>query len=137
MKNKKLIYAVKLLIIAIFGFAYGFAKPEKLNCSAYTERNQEICKTVSDNLEWQFFGHAIISHDWKPGAKTAHDSFCALKISKDDAPLLNDLSRNASDWRLQTGADDLLRLLNPENEPENSIFSSQNPDYILKDRCNI
>lgn len=137
MKNQKMKYAIKLTIIAILGLLYGYAKPEKPNCTAQNGRALEICKAISDNLEWQWFGHAIIAPDWKPGFKTAHNAYCALNLTSNDISTLKELSSSARDWRLQTGADDLIRLLNPENEPENSIFSSQNPDYILKDRCNI
>jgi hypothetical protein len=47
--------------------------------------------------------------------------------------------KQGSDWRLQDGADGLIRLIGSANgrpaEPENSIFNPANPQYILKGGC--
>jgi len=59
-------------------------------------------------------------------------------IAAADIPALETLARSA-EWRLETGAANLLRLVaasgGKSDEPETSIFNPQNPDYLLKDGC--
>ena len=52
--------------------------------------------------------------------------------------MLESLKRR-SDWRLEDGADDLIRLTinsgSKGTEDENSIFNPKNAGYILKGGC--
>jgi len=101
-------------------------------------RAREICKSVSDSMEWTWMGHAIISPGWRLTSDGLRRVYCTEKIKESDLPTLESLKR-ASDWRLQTAAEDLIRIVTniggTGTEPDNSIFSPKNTDYILKDGC--
>ena len=64
--------------------------------------------------------------------------YCREQISAADLPVLENMKRG-SDWRLEDGANDLIRLVGSTDstprEPENSIFNRTNPQYIMKDGC--
>ena len=64
--------------------------------------------------------------------------YCGQNIAAADIPALETLAR-AADWRLETGAANLLRLVaasgGKSDEPETSIFNPQNPDYLLRGGC--
>ena len=83
-------------------------------------------------------GHAIISPGWRMTWIGLGRVYCREKIVAADLPELEVLKRG-SDWRLQDGADSLIRLISSKGnngaEAETSIFNSQNPDYILKNGC--
>jgi hypothetical protein len=96
-------------------------------------RSENICRALSDSLEWTWMGHAIISPGWRITWSGLRRVYCREKISAADVAALETLKR-ASDWRLQSGAEDLIRLVGG-GEPENSIFNPKNPDYILKGGC--
>lgn len=78
-------------------------------------------------------GHAIISPGWRVTWTGLRRVYCREKISAADVEVLKALARG-SDWRLQDGAEDLIRLV-LGTDPDNSIFSPKNPAYILKDGC--
>jgi hypothetical protein len=103
-----------------------------------SERGTEICQSLSDSMEWTWMGHAIISPGWRVTWSALRRVYCREKISALDLSALETMKRG-SDWRLQDGADDLIRLARsgsgPPYEPENSIFNPENPQYILKNRC--
>jgi hypothetical protein len=50
-----------------------------------------------------------------------------------------EMLKRGSDWRLEFGADSLIRLAinssGKQTEPETSIFNPNNADYILKNGC--
>lgn len=83
-------------------------------------------------------GHAIISPGWRITWAGLARVYCREQITATDLPLLEALKKG-SDWRLQSGADDLIRLVSSKSgngtEPENSIFNPKHPDYILKNGC--
>ena len=79
-------------------------------------------------------GHAIISPGWRVTWNGLRRVYCQLKIGASDVETLKDLSRS-SDWRLQDGAADPIRLANPQGEAENSIFNPTNPQYVLRAGC--
>jgi FlaA1/EpsC-like NDP-sugar epimerase len=71
-------------------------------------------------------GHAIIAPGWRltwPGLRRV---YCGQNIAAADIPALETLAR-AADWRLETGAANLLRLVaasgGKSDEPETSIFN--------------
>ena len=102
-------------------------------------RGQEICRDLSASMEWTWMGHAIISPGWRPTAPGLAHVWCAAHITEADLPILEALRHASHDWRLESGADDLIRITRNRNskgnEPENSIFNPKNQAYILKDGC--
>ena len=56
-----------------------------------------------------------------------------------DLPVLQDLRQTCSDWRMESCADDLIRILKNRDgtgdEPEQSMFNPKNAAYILKRGC--
>ena len=101
-------------------------------------REKKICQTLSDSMEWTWVGHAIISPGWRVTWNALRRVYCREKISATDVVALESMKRG-SDWRLQDGADGLLRLVRsrsgPPYESENSIFNPTNSQYILKNGC--
>jgi hypothetical protein len=99
-------------------------------------RGQQICRALSDSMEWTWMGHAIISPGWRVTWTGLRRVYCHEKIELVDVPVLKTMAAR-SDWRLQDGAEDLIRLTGggATAEPENSIFNPKNPDYLLKDGC--
>ena len=107
-------------------------------------RSRQICEAVAASLTWQWMGHAIIAPGYKPTFQGVREVYCELKISRGDVTTLQRLKtydpvrKWQPDWRLETGAEMLLRIvLNLEGDvdPETSIFNPKNPNYILKDGC--
>src|SRR5262249_42646984 len=102
-------------------------------------RSQEICRVLSASMEWTWMGHAIISPDWRPTWRGIARVWCTEQITDGDLPLLEALRHASFDWRVESGADDLIRIAKNRagngDEPENSIFNPKNPAYILKDGC--
>jgi hypothetical protein len=101
--------------------------------NAAAGRSQEICNALSGSMEWTWMGHAIISPGWRVTWSGLRRVYCREKISAADVEVLKALARG-SDWRLQDGAEDLIRLVGG-GEPENSIFNPTNEHYILKGGC--
>jgi hypothetical protein len=101
---------------------------------ASTSRGAEICKALSDSMEWTWMGHAIISPGWRITWDGLRRVYCREKIAAADLKTLEEL-RVSSDWRLQDSAADLMRLASPAGEPENSIFNPTNSKYVLRGGC--
>jgi len=90
-------------------------------------------------------GHAIVAPGYKPSFEGAREVYCRLKIGKDDMEALQRLKQYdpklkwLPDWRLESGADMLLRIVanldGTGGEPENSVFNPKNAEYILKNGC--
>jgi len=103
-----------------------------------SERGKEICQALSDSMEWTWMGHAIISPGWRVTWKSLRRVYCQEKPSAADLAVLERL-KQGSDWRLQDGADGLLRLVRSDSDPtyesENTIFNPTNAQYILKGGC--
>ena len=101
-------------------------------------RGKEICHALSDSMEWTWMGHAVVSPGWRVTWNALRRVYCREKISAADVTVLETM-KMGSDWRLQDGADELIRLVGSSsglaNEPENSIFNPTNPHYLLKDGC--
>jgi len=102
------------------------------------ERAKIICQDLSESMEWTWMGHAIISPGWRVTWNGLRQVYCRQRPDAADLPALEYLKRG-SDWRLQDGADGLIRLVGstsgPAHESENSIFNPANPQYILKGGC--
>lgn len=101
-------------------------------------RGKNICNNLSASMEWTWMGHAIISPGWRVTWDGLGRVYCHEKITAADIPVLESLKRG-SDWRLEDGADDLIRLTMNSGgkgiEDENSIFNPKNASYILKGGC--
>ncbi len=110
-----------------------------------TARPRQICEAIAASLTWQWMGHATIAPGYKPNFEGARKVYCELKIGKDDMEALRRLRQYdpklkwLPDWRLESGADMLLRIVanldGRGDEPENSIFNSKNAEYVLKKGC--
>ena len=66
-------------------------------------------------------------------------SYCAETIGPGDIPALETLRRKSTDWRAESGAEFLLRLVRSKDgagdEDIASIFNPANPAFILRDGC--
>jgi len=97
-----------------------------------------ICGALAESMEWTWMGHAMIAPGWRVTWNALRQVYCREGISPVDLPALEYL-KQGSDWRLDDGADGLIRLIGSANgraaEPENSIFNPANPQYILKRGC--
>jgi hypothetical protein len=111
-----------------------------LKCASIPDaRAQVICRRLQQEMQWTWFGHAIIAPGWRVGFDSVRRTFCKEHIGLEDISALEVLRRSTRDWRAELGADFLVRLvLNKDgngNEPVNSIFNPQNPAFILKKPC--
>ena len=110
-----------------------------IGCASISSgRGREICQALSDSMEWTWMGHAIISPGWRVTWNALRRVYCQEKPGVKDLAVLESL-KMGSDWRLQDGADELIRLVSNCNglayEPENSVFNQTNSQYILKGGC--
>ncbi len=90
-------------------------------------------------------GHATVAPGYKPSFNGIRNVYCKLKIGKDDVKSLQILKQYdprrkwLPEWRLEFGADMLLRIVanldNADHEPVSSIFNPKNSSYILKNGC--
>ena len=134
--------AILVLVAGIIVVVLLMAWPDQkmisrdIGCALVTPgRATAICQSLSESMEWTWMGHAIISPGWRVTWNALRQVYCHERITAADLPALENLKRG-SDWRLQDGADGLLRLIGSTSgqtaEPENSIFNPSNPQYILK-----
>ncbi len=117
-----------------------------IGCAEVTVgRPRQICEGIAASLTWQWMGHAIIAPGYKPSFEGIRNVYCQQKIGKNDLRDLQLLKnydpkrRWRPDWRLESGADMLMRIVSnldgAGNEPITSIFNPQSPDYLLKGKC--
>jgi len=108
-------------------------------------RSRQICEAISTSLTWQWMGHATVAPGYKPSFNGIRHVYCELKIGKGDVKELQKLKqydparRWLPDWRLESGADMLLRIVanldSTDDGSVSSIFSPKNSSYILKTGC--
>src|SRR5260370_26210670 len=135
-----IIAAGLLALVLVLCWPSGTMASRDIGCAmAAPGRGPDICRAPSASMEWTWMGHAIISPGWRPTWRGLAHVWCALQISDADLPALQALRYASSDWRMESGADDLIRIAKNRDgkgdEPENSIFNPKNPAYILKDGC--
>ena len=133
-----------LLLFLLSAAAYGLW-PEhgmgsrNLGCDQQIGRAQEICRRLEHDMQWTWTGHAIISPGWRVTFTTVARAYCAERLTRDDIPALQTLKQSNKDWRAESGADFLIRLVQTEAGAETediaSVLNSANPSYILKDGC--
>jgi hypothetical protein len=134
-------WTILLLILLLSEPVFGSGLSRDIGCGDQNPgRAQEICKSISDALEWDWFGHAIIAPGWRVTYRTARTVYCKKNIVPGDLPLLQTLKKPVDgDWRLSTAAGYLIRILNgrlgSSDEPEWSVFNAKNPHYVLREGC--
>jgi len=111
-----------------------------LQCAAISDaRAQVICRRLEQEMQWTWLGHAIISPGWRVSFKSVRRTYCAEKIDPRDIAALDVLRKTTKDWRAESGAEFLLRLVRNKDgagdEDIASIFNPANPSFILKDGC--
>jgi len=111
-----------------------------LGCAGVPDaRGRTICARLQQEMEWTWTGHAIVSPGWRVTFQSVRRTYCAEAISDRDIGALEVLQKTAKDWRAQSGADFLLRLLRNRNgsahEDAASIFNASNPFYLMKAGC--
>jgi len=111
-----------------------------LQCAAVANaRAQVICRRLGQEMQWTWMGHAIVAPGWRVTFASVRRTYCAEHVGPPDIPALEVLRKGARDWRAESGADFLLRLVRSVDgsgqESEVSIFNPANPSYILKDGC--
>lgn len=138
--------AALLTLLFLSGTAQATSAYRTLDCAPFKgkPRAAEICKAIAKNLSWEWLGHATIAPGFKPSFVGIGKTYCQAKITKDDLPTLLELKNytprgKTPDWRLESAADMLTRLVNnlegKGDEPKNSVFHPENPQYILKQGC--
>ena len=118
----------------------GNLRTRDLQCGAIPDaRAQGICRRLEQELQWSWLGHAIIAPGWRVSFESVRRTYCGERIGPQDIAALEVLRRAAKDWRAESGADSLLRLLRNKDgngdEDAASIFTPANPSFILKDGC--
>ena len=102
-------------------------------------RAQTICRRLEKELQWTWMGHAIIAPGWRVSFEGVRSTYCAEKIGAGDIAALDVLRQTAKDWRAESGAEFLLRLVRNKDsagdEDIASIFNPANPSFILKNGC--
>ena len=132
--------ALVLALAAALCWPSGYMIHRDIGCAkAESPRGREICEAISGSMEWTWLGHAIISPGWRLGWNGMRDVYCGQKIGEADLPVLEGLRRGARDWRLESGAGNLITLIENRDgkggEPENSVFNPKNQQYILRGGC--
>lgn len=111
-----------------------------LQCIAIPDaRAQSICRRLQHEMQWSWLGHAIIAPGWRVSFESVRRTYCAEHIGQQDIAALEVLRRATKDWRAESGAESLLRLLRNKDgagdEDAASIFNPSNPSFLLKDGC--
>ncbi len=90
-------------------------------------------------MQWSWLGHAIIAPGWRVSLESVRRTYCGEHIGPQDIPALEVLRHAAKDWRAESGADFLLRLLRDKDgagdEDVASVFNPANPSFLLKNGC--
>ncbi len=107
-----------------------------LDCvNAKALRARVICTHIEQAMRWSWLGHATVAPGYRFPIGAYRAVFCALDLSTADVPALEQLSSPTRDWRLQSAAEGLLKLVRGDESNEDSIFSPSNPAYLLEDGC--
>jgi hypothetical protein len=111
-----------------------------LKCASILDaRAQAICRRLQQEMQWTWFGHAIIAPGWRVGFETIRRTLCAEHVNLEDVSALEVLRGSTRDQRAELGTDFLIRLVRNKDgkgdEPVNSIFNPRNPAFILKRGC--
>lgn len=113
------------------------------------KRENEICTSLSDNLEWGWTGHATIAPGWKTKWTSVKNTYCDTKITPSDLPVLLKMCgsnvdpymscTSLPDARLAVGVEYLIKTLisldKVPRELKGSVYDPQGSEYLLKDGC--
>ena len=110
-----------------------------LGCAAVSDiRAGVICRRLQREMQWTWTGHTNISPGWRVTLQSVVRTYCGEKVGSNDVRSLEALRHSSTDWRIESGADFLLRLVRSVHgsarEDVNSIFNAHIP-YILKNGC--
>lgn len=98
-----------------------------------------ICRRLQREMQLTWTGHAIISPGCRVTFQRVVRTYCGEKVGSKDVRSLEASRQSSTDWRIESGADFLLRLVprvdGSAREDVNSIFNACNPSYILKNGC--
>lgn len=96
-------------------------------------RMSEICRTLEKHLEYEFFGHAIVSFGYRATFNTARKAWCELTPTRSDANLLKNMEMNGIDgaWMLWN----LLDSQTSSDPTQYGILNMRGTDSILKNGC--
>jgi hypothetical protein len=137
-----LLVAVPLAIVVAFSWPDSAMISREIGCARVDDaRGRKICDSLSASMQWTWMGHAIVSPGWRVTWAGLKRVYCRDHITTADVPVLRRLSgaggRRLGDWRLESGAADLLEILKHGDSTvsETSIFNPRNSSYILRDGC--
>lgn len=113
-----------------------------LRCATVSDaRGRSICQRLQREMEWTWTGHAIISPGWRVTFRSVVRTYCGEDVGSKDITSLEVLRQTSKDWRAESGADFLIRLVRAmdgsAHEDVNSIFNTGNPSFILKGGCPV
>lgn len=135
---KVFIFIAALLLFALEAEAASKLRPD---CSGMTPvRTREICEAMAASFTWQWTGHSTLAPGYKPDLKTISKAYCRANIKRADVPALG-LLRQSTDWRLESAAEWLLKILDAQegmsSEPENSVFNPKSKSYVMRQGCSV
>ena len=130
---------------AVLGIAIYKLLPESgmgsrnLGCDQQPGRAQEICRRLEREMQWTWTGHAVVSPGWRVTFEGVARTYCTEHVGPEDIEALQKLRQTTKDWRAESGADFLIRLVESKNggggENVTSIFNPANPSFILREGC--
>jgi hypothetical protein len=143
LQKRLIVFSIPILLllgIAVYGLLPDPGMGSRdLGCDRQPGRAQEICRRLEREMQWTWMGHAIISPGWRVTFKTITRTYCAEHVGPADIPALQTLRQATKDWRAESGADFLIRLIQNKDggggESMTSIFNAANPSFILRDGC--
>ncbi len=137
-----LLIAVPLAVVIAFCWPNSAMISRDIGCTRVDDaRGRQICNSLSSSMQWTWMGHAIVSPGWRVTGTGLKRVYCREHVTTADLRVLLRLSgadgRSPGDWRLESGAADLVEILKQGDStvPENSIFNPKNSSYILKGGC--
>ncbi len=137
-----LLVAVPLAIVIALVWPNSAMISRDIGCARVDDaRGRQICDSLSSSMQWTWMGHAIVSPGWRVTWDGLKRVYCREHVTTADVPVLLRLSgadgRSPGDWRLESGAADLLEILKygDSTVSEASIFNPKNSSYILKGGC--
>jgi len=140
-KSAGILIIAGLFSLIVYGlWPQGNMGSPNLQCASILDaRAQIICRRLEQEMQWTWMGHAIISPGWRVSFESVRRTYCAEKIGPKDIASLDALRQSTKDWRAESGAEFLLRLVRNKdgggNEDITSIFNPANPYFILKNGC--
>jgi len=141
LQKRRIVFSIPILLllcVVVYGLLpeHGMGSRD-LGCDQQRGRAQEICRRLAREMQWTWMGHAVISPGWRVTFESVTRTYCAERVGPEDVQALKNLRRTTKDWRAESGADFLIRLVQNRDGGENitSIFNRAHPSFILKGGC--